>query len=472
MLRLSKRNLLGLTASLVSLPRMLWAQSNVTDPRLMEGPMVGAVTPASVTIWARVSGPTPVSIEYSPAANFANSKRTAPVIPAREDDYTVRITIDGLTAATPCYYRVIVGDQLDRYQALNSPYRTRTAPAITTRGRFTVALGSCVRIQQDMEQPIWKQVMAANPDLFFWIGDNIYADAQEPEVFAEEYRRQRAVPGLQPVIRSVPQLAMWDDHDFGVNDGDRTNPTKDMALRLFKQYWANPSYGLPETPGVFFKYQYGGIDFFFLDDRYYRDPNKQPSTPQKTFLGTGQLAWLKAGLKASKAPFKILLSGSGWSIGKGPDGDAWSACLDERNALFDYIRENAITGVVLASGDTHVAELNCIPWSEKGGYDLYDLTTSPLAQRTESNWVNRRPEIRIRQVFAGDSNFGLMTFDTAGEPTLTYNVIDTRGRAAWAPFTITAGQLKNGVTSWRSTIDKVSLRNHERWKSGGSYYLP
>lgn len=471
-MRLSKRNLLALAASFMSFPGLSWAQRNTTDPRLMEGPMVGAVTPTSVMIWARVTGATPVAVEYDTTETFAKPKRTQPVIPAADDDHTVRITISNLAPGAPLFYRIIVGEEADRYQAYNGLYRTRTAPSPVARGRFSVALGSCVRIQQDMEQPIWKQVAAAQPDLFFWLGDNIYADAQEMEVFAEEYRRQRSIPGLQPVIRSVPQLAIWDDHDFGVNDGDGSNPTKHLALKAFKQYWANPSYGLPETPGVFFKYQYGGIDFFFLDDRYYRDPNKLPQSPQKTFLGAAQLAWLKNELKASKAPFKVLLSGSGWSNGKGPAGDAWSAYLDERNALFDYIKDNAIAGVILASGDTHVAELNCIPWSEKGGYDFYDLTTSPLAQRTEENWVNRHPEVRIRQVFAADSNFGLMTFDTTSEPTLTYNVHDTRGRRAWTPFVVTASQLKNGVVSWRSTIDKVSLQNHERRLAGGPYYQP
>lgn len=472
MLRLTKRHLLGLTASFMSLPRLVRGQTNVTDPRLMEGPMVGAVTPTSVVIWARATAATPVAVEYDISPAFAKPKRTAAVTTTKDDDYTVRITVPDLAPGTQVFYRMIVGNAPDRYQALNSLYHTRTAPSPAARGKFSIALGSCVRIQQDAEQPIWKQVAAVEPDLFFWLGDNIYGDAQEPEILAEEYRRQRSVPGLQPVIRTVPQLAIWDDHDFGVNDGDGTNPTKHLALKTFKQYWANPSYGLPDTAGVFFKYQYGGIDFFFLDDRYYRDPNNQPAAPTKTMLGKSQLAWLKNELKASKAPFKLLVSGSGWSVGKGPGGDAWSAFLHERDALFDYIRDNAITGIILTSGDTHVAELNCVPWSEKGGYDFYDLTTSPLAQRTESNWVNRHPEIRIRQVFASDSNFGLMTFDTTGEPTLTYNVIDTRGRRAWAPFVITARQLQNGVASWPAMIDKVSLQNHERRKAGGPYYLP
>ncbi|MFQ5739432.1 MAG: iron-containing alcohol dehydrogenase, partial [Acidobacteriota bacterium] len=69
----------------------------------------------------------------------------------------------------------------------------------------------------------------------------------DPDILAEEYRRQREVPRLQPLLRSRPQLAIWDDHDYGLNDSDRTNPVKKEALRVFQQYWANPAYGLPRA---------------------------------------------------------------------------------------------------------------------------------------------------------------------------------------------------------------------------------
>ncbi|MCB1121986.1 MAG: alkaline phosphatase D family protein, partial [Verrucomicrobiae bacterium] len=124
---------------------------------------------------------------------------------------------------------------------------------------------------------------------------------------AEEYRSQRQVRSLQPVLRSIPNLAIWDDHDYGLNGHDRENPIKDVALKVFKDYWANPGYGLPDAPGVFFQYSYGGVDFFFLDGRYYRDPATMDDGPGKTMLGSKQLAWLKAGLKKSQAPFKFLI---------------------------------------------------------------------------------------------------------------------------------------------------------------------
>ena len=241
---------------------------------------------------------------------------------------------------------------------------------------------------------------------------------------------------------------MWDDHDFGLNDYDRRHPRKAEALEVFEHYWANPAYGLPDVPGVFFEYSYGGVDFYFLDCRYYRDPNKEPDHPGKTFLGAGQREWLQEALLRSEAPFKVLVSGSGWSKGKGPGGDSWASYLHERDALFDFIRDNQINGVVLLSGDTHKGELNAIPWSQKGGYDFYDLVSSPLAQPPLEVNPNRKPEARIRNVFTREDNFGLLEFDMTGNPVLRFALMGKSGRVAWKPLVIRADELVNGVVSW------------------------
>jgi len=465
---LSKRAFLIGSSAAIAAPA--FAQSKTGKPRLMEGPMIGAVQPTSALIWARASGAYQIQIQVADDAALGASRATPAVTAQAEDDYTLRISVDGLKPATRYYYRVLVNGAPDDYASEGPAPSFKTAPKAGAKGKFSVAFGSCARFQIDREQRIWHAIRAAQPDLFFWLGDNVYVDSLNPQSFPEEYRRQRSVAALQPVMQSVPQLAVWDDHDYGLNNHDRTNPMKDAALTAFKQYWANPSYGLDATPGVFFAYSYGDVDFFFLDGRFYRDPNEAPAAPTKTMLGAAQLAWLKAGLKASRAPFKVLVSGSGWSVGKGPTGDAWSAFTDERNALFDFIRDERIPGVVLLSGDTHVAELNCVPWSEKGGYDFYDLTSSPLAQRTETSWMERFPEVRIRPVFFHDSNFGLLSFDTSAEPTLTYNAHDTMGHAAWSPLELKAKDLVNGVSSWRTKIDKRALVRHDRWKAGGAYY--
>lgn len=415
-------------------------------PRLMEGPMVGAAGPAHFSVWARASGPYALQIEYTADAAFRSTRRTAPVQVGPEHDYTAVLRVDGLEADTPYYYRVLVNGGIDRYRP--DPFATKTAPA--GPAGFRVAFGSCARIARDPEQWIFPAIAAARPDLFFWLGDNVYADTETASVLAEEYRRQRNVPNLQALLRSVPQLAIWDDHDFGVNNSDGSYPFKAESLAVFRRYWANPAAGLADTPGVFFEYSYGGIDFFFLDGRYHRTPNAAPDGPDKTLLGVAQKRWLKERLAASTAPFKILVSGSGWSKADGPEGDTWSAFLTERNEIFDHIRDRRIGGVVCLSGDSHVGELNCIPWSERGGYDFYDLVSSPLAQAASMTWQTQSPERRLRDVHARGPNFGLLEFTGGAKPSLTFTLHDIEGRSVWKPLRLTPDQLRNGVPSWRS----------------------
>jgi alkaline phosphatase D len=341
---------------------------------------------------------------------------------------------------------------------------------VGTAHSFRVAFGSCPKFQDDRVQPIWQVVSSFDPELFFWIGDNIYGDTLDPDILREEYRRQRDVHGLQPLLHNTSHLAVWDDHDFALNNHDRTNPIKFDALEVFKQYWANPSYGLPEVPGVFFSYSYGDVDFFFIDDRFYRDPNSEPDRPEKTMLGAAQFEWLTKKLAASEAVFKVIVSGSGFSREKGEGGDSWAAFVHERNRLFDFIRDHEITGVVLASGDSHIGELNVIPWSDHGGYDLYDLVSSPLAQRNPESWLHRRPERRIRPVYFKGSSFGVIDFVVDDSPHLMYRVIDIHGRNVWRPFVVRADELVNGVESWPDKVDEVCRQRQDSYDAGKGYY--
>lgn len=427
-------------------------------PRLMEGPMVGAPGSGSITVWGRASGDYEVDVEYGTDPELAAPRRSAAVRVTAASDFTARIRIEGLEPATRYYYRLRVDGIADRYRT--TPYWTRTAPA--GRVPFRVAFGSCARHQLDAEQAIFRAINAAQPDLFFWLGDNVYADTGSPWVFAEEYRRQRAVASALPLMRTVPQLAIWDDHDFGVNNSDRTNAMREASLAAFRNYWANPAFGLPDAPGVFFPFTYGGVDFFFLDGRYYRSPNAEPDGPAKEFLGARQNAWLRESLAASRATFKVVACGSGWSSEDGPAGDTWSAFQRERDALFDFIRDRRIEGVFLLSGDTHFGEVNCIPWSDRGGYDLYDFVSSPLAQMTGTSFLGLEPELRIRQPWFRSVNFGLLDFVWEPEPRATFTLRDARGDRAFDAVSLAAAELRNGVSSWRQKIDAKELERRQR----------
>ena len=454
-------------ASILAAPGRLMAQV-LGYPRALQGPMMGAPGPNHLTVWVRASGAFPVTLEYSTDRDFRTFVE-GPTVEARaEDDCCVVLRAEGLSPGTDYWYRLRFNGELDRFQPL--PHRTRTAPA--GPADFRVAFGSCCRIQYDPVQPIWNVVRALEPDMFIWLGDNIYADSDQPAALTDLYGRGRVVERLEPLLRSTPQLATWDDHDFGYNDSDGLSPYKQSALRVFRNFWANPAYGADGDPGVYCKQSFGGVDFFILDGRYHRDPTDRPDTASKTMLGAAQKAWLKRELKASQAPFKVLAVGGGWSSAENENGgDSWAVFMTERNEIFDFIRDENITGVVCISGDSHMGELNCIPWSERGGYDIYDFCSSPLAQMNAVRNLRQTPEVRIRDAWTRGVNVGLLRFYMAGDtPTLTYTLHDVMGEPVWEPLVLTPDDLRNGASTWRDKADPLELERLERFKRGGGYY--
>ena len=176
------------------------------------------------------------------------------------------------------------------------------------RRRITIAIGSCFFLADadprwggadyGGEYEIFDAIAAAQPDLMLWLGDNLYLqrpDFLDPASMAARYRRQRAFEPLQRLLTAAPQLAIWDDHDYGPNDSDASYVLKGETLKLFQRYWPNPSYGLPDVPGAFGFAQYGDVLLFLLDDRYYRSPNRWPDGPDKTMFGAAPARVAQAG---------------------------------------------------------------------------------------------------------------------------------------------------------------------------------
>lgn len=439
-------------------------------PRLMQGPRIGWTAPDSLVVWARLSGAYEAQLEYSDDPALRHARLSAPVRASEGDDFTVRLKAEGLSPRQLVYYRLLIDGEptiVDRGQRI---WRTQAAPAATDQGRLRVAFGSCARYAVSPVQPVWDGVQRCEPDLFLWLGDNIYGDSLSAETLREEYRRQMSVPNLGPVQSRVSQLAIWDDHDFALNDSDRRNPMREAALAAFRDYWANPAYGLPEAPGVFFRHAFGPVDLFMLDNRYDRSPAGEPDGPDKTALGKRQLEWLKDELRSSQAVFKLVATGQGWTNAKAFGGESWASYLHERDEILRFIRSEPIPGVLLISGDTHVAELNALPDAESG-YDLYECVSSPLAQETAMSWLNYKPVERVRQVYAGGANFGLLDFDFTGDdPTVRIGVRNMRGDPVWSPLDLRASDLTPGRSLWREKMDGPSLRRWEKFEQTGVYY--
>lgn len=409
-------------------------------PKIMQGPMLGHVDQHSAQVWARVAGEAHLSILYSKSPRFTDAIETPAVLASAENDYCAQAKIEGLEAGSFYYYQLLIdGQPLDSAREKEG-YPLLTAPPSDMEVQFTVAFGAGAKTEIDGMQAIWLQVQNARPHAFFWLGDNESAEGLAPEFQAEQYRKQRNIPFLQPLLRSIPQMATWD------------GPGKDSAksLEVFQRYWANPAYGTPGNPGSYFKYNYGGVDFFMLDTYSFRKQGEQT-----TLLGDAQIAWLKSELESSAAPFKVLLSSSSWTDIKENKDSTWTAFPEERQDILSYIVKQEISGVILVSGDNDQAEVKAIPMSNSGGYDFYELVSSPLAKDPVASYDEQEPStINIHEPYSATMNFGLLSFDMTGDdPSFAYDVINVFGESVFPSLEVKASELTNGTASWQTKVE-------------------
>jgi alkaline phosphatase D len=242
---------------------------------------------------------------------------------------------------------------LDDKLAMLPPYPSfRAAPPESPRGRVRVAFTSCVGYHGYEAAPGYADLATrTNFDVLLMLGDNHYANTHRAGVQRRFYYDQRRTGGWRDLSAGTPIYAIWDDHGFGPDNSDGRLAGKEESLRTFREAWANPAYGEPDNPGVYFQFTRAGVDFFLLDGRYHRDPNKAKDLPRKTMLGERQLAWLRRGLLASRAPLKVIASGGEWQS-NGTD-DSWTSFAAERDGLLRSIETNRLEGVLLLSGDRH-----------------------------------------------------------------------------------------------------------------------
>lgn len=303
-------------------------------------------------------------------------------------------------------------------------------------GRYTIAFGSCSHQEKFGEhQPIWDVIVRQKPDCFLFIGDNIYLPNKLEEfpqkrdevfkLYCDSYDRQRRMPEMQALLGSTVSFALWDDHDFGGNNSDRTWPWKGAALEAMNLYFPN-QYGACGGKGCYYKFSWGDIDVFMTDDRTFRDPNGDPK--RKTFLGEKQLAWLKEGLAGSRASFKLVVCGNQMLADTHPH-ESWGVQFrPERDAFLDWLLEKKITGVIFLSGDRHFAELTRKRDPKGKGRDLWELTSSPLANDVYKDGPTFESPDRVA-AYSDGVNFGVLDFDTVGRsPRVTLRVLDVQGK--------------------------------------------
>ena len=105
------------------------------------------------------------------------------------------------------------------------PAAPTPAPAPAVNATISrIAFGSCST--QDEPQGILRTVLEWKPELFIYMGDNIYGDTRDMRVLQQRYDTLGRRPEFQQLRAAVPLIATWDDHDYGENDAGREYPLK------------------------------------------------------------------------------------------------------------------------------------------------------------------------------------------------------------------------------------------------------
>ena len=310
-----------------------------------------------------------------------------------------------------------------------------------------IAFGSCV--DQDKPVPIFDAILAAKPDLMLMLGDNMYADLDRkvkvtPDVIREKYAQIAKVPGFAKLKAACPMLGTWDDHDYGKNDAGADWEHKDAAQKEFHDFFGTPQDSPRRTQkGVYHAEIYGPagkrVQIILLDTRYFRSPMKKgpfdtktrvapylPNTdPDATLLGTEQWKWLEAQLK-KPAELRLLVS-SVQVVSDEHPFEKWTTFPKEREKLYSLLGSTGASGVMILSGDRHLADISVD--STSIGYPLYDITSSGFNQASK-NW--RAPERNSKRVAGmpyGD-NFGFITIEWSENPRVSVQIRDEDGDTA------------------------------------------
>ena len=394
--------------------------SDLTTPAV---PLVGHTDTTSTVLWARFATAGTYRVTVRPAAGQGREViATADATDAT--DLTARWEVRGLVPGSKYLMRIDGGDQGS----------FTTPPANDARARVTLAFGSCAD-EDEGTRAVWKRIAAEKPDAVILGGDTPYIDSTDLAIQRARHRAFAAVPEYQALLSTTPFWSTWDDHDFGKNDADGTLPGKENSRRAFMEYRPQIAYG-DGSGGVYTSFRWGPVEVFVIDARWWSYTGQSFANPRlKTLLGQSQWEWLTTGLEASTAPFKVLTAGCIWESKKNTEKDHWETYVHERDALFAFIKERRIGGVVLFGGDIHVTRLLRYP-VEHVGYPLYEFISSPMHARVIPSLNVPHPYLRQSKV--QPHTFMTITVDTTVSPaTLTARFLDVHGESLFADTVVT-----------------------------------
>lgn len=412
--RMTRRELVAAGTAgvaLASVPNAWAARLLDRTPRIgpgdfLDGVASGEPSADAVTLWSRLATDRPRSGATLIVAQDEGLQRVVSrtVVPTgRGINGTLKARIAGLEPRSEYFYKWISGTDE------SETGRTITAPAPGSNETLRIGFSSCQNFPFGFYAPM-RDAVERDLDLKLFLGDYMYETARNGPVrndpiattdlasYREKYRLSRSDAGLRELHRVLPMAHIWDDHEVSDNynepsesqadETDQTNPDQvrqaaELRQRTFGYRaafeWLPRMTEPTERHRIYRKLSYGGlVDIFLLDTRQYRtnggtvrDSPTQGGGPGSPLLNPAQRAWLRRGLRESKATWKIIAQQIvvatifyGGAALQNPD--AWDGHQDERDEILDDIAGltpagPAIDNVIWLTGDVHAFIANQLP---------------------------------------------------------------------------------------------------------------
>jgi alkaline phosphatase D len=292
--------------------------------------------------------------------------------------------------------------------------------------KVTIAFGSCNR--QNRPQDYWKVIGSHKPSHFLWLGDAVYTKDYQPSSLSIAYDTLLNNSEYRDFADKVQIDGVWDDHDYGVNDGSRHASDREFRQQQYVNFLKGS--GSDKSANVLSKQEglYHSLDIslfedmtikvIFLDTRYFRDHNVIPSLGvyksiplsalissairgaysvlgyfreyDGEMLGESQWQWLENTLQTSNADMHILVSGVQVATSN-PVFESWGHFPKEQKRLFELLAKYDPKGLMLLSGDVHLSELSTINVLRKdGSKDAWmEVTSSGLTHSSGTSRIQR-----------------------------------------------------------------------------------
>ena len=410
MTKITRRSFIAATAASIASFSQVLAQSQVG---LVDYMWSGALQPTSIRVNARTMHDSQrVRLVVSTRPDLQQASYSAYTSTAQHiNNRVAALGLNNLRPNTQYNYGIEINGRLDTQRG-----RFHT-PSIGPQS-FRFGFASCAHTGS--RHRVFETIRKLNPLFFLHMGDMHYGDipTNERNKYRWGFGQVHSSPQQSALYRSVPLAYMWDDHDYGPNDSNKTFIGRSAARLSYQE--AVPHYPLVAGQGnvpIYQAFTIGRVRFILTDTRSERDSHViSADNPQKSMLGLRQKNWLKNELRTANRnyPLIVWMCTSPWLANSPGSGiDNWNGFRAERRELANYIEQQQIKGLIYISGDLHALAI------DDGSNNLYATSGRPAFPLMVAAALDQTPSSFQGVNYSlgqhpNGGQFGLMTVDDRG----------------------------------------------------------